>query len=199
MSIKTAPLAALPFAAEHIPIESKIFALCGPASELHPLILQSLLLRAARGDKLGVVIGDNRLDAYALARLARAYGFDPARLLAHIEFSRPFTGHQLHHGILNLAAAKASDWRVLYVLGLLETFWDEDIRYTEATRLLHKVLLRLQKIAAQGLSVLITISPPPKETTRVEFITRVLDAADAHWLAAPSATEPTSSYQIALW
>ena len=54
------------------------------------------------------------------------------------------------------------DWSALYLLGLLETFWDEDIHYAEAARLLRDILARLRYWAEHGLSVLVTLSPPPK-------------------------------------
>lgn len=182
-----------------IPIESQVLALFGRASELHPLVLQSLLLRASRGERLGVVVGDNRLNAYALARWARGYGFDPSALLARIEFSRPFTCHQLHHAVLDLVGERIHAWRALYVLGLLETFWDEDIRYAEATRRLEQVLSRLRQIAAQNRSVLVTLSPPPKETTRQELIARVLRAADVYWQPTPETVEHFAAQMSMGW
>ena len=181
-----------------IPIESQILVLFGHASELHPLALQSLCLRASRGERLGVIVGDNRLNEYALARLARGRGFDPSIVLAQIEFSRPFTCHQLHHCVLDLVGERTGEWRALYVLGLLETFWDEDIRYPEVLHLLGEILARLAQIAAQNRSVLVTVSPPPKETTRQELIARVLDAADAYWQPSPQVVEHFAQ-QMSMW
>jgi hypothetical protein len=181
-----------------IPIESQILVLFGHASELHPLVLQSLCLRASRGERLGVIVGDNRLNEYAMARLARGQGFDPSAVLAQIEFSRPFTCHQLHHCLMNLVGERTSQWRALYVLGLLETFWDEDIRYVDALHLLGEILTRLRQIAAQKRSVLVTVSPPPKETTRQELIARVLDAADTYWQPSSPAVEHFVQ-QLSMW
>jgi hypothetical protein len=182
-----------------IPIPSKVVLLCGPAAALHPLVLQSLLLRAFRQEQLGVIVGDNRFDAYLFARFAKARGFDPSALLAQIRFSRPFTCHQLHHCILNLVEKEVSHWRALYVLGLLETFWDEDIRYRDVTRLLNEILVRLRHIASQGLSVLVTVSLPPKETTRSEFVMRVMRASDAYWEPLRDPVEPFTARQTTLW
>jgi hypothetical protein len=97
-ALQCVPLRALD--PERIPIESQVLALFGHASELHPLVLQSLFLRASRGERLGVIVGDNHLNEYALARLARGHEFDPSAVLSQIEFSRPFTCHQLHHCVL---------------------------------------------------------------------------------------------------
>lgn len=186
---------------ETIPLPSKILALCGQNRALHPLVLQSLFLRIQRGEHLGVIVGDNYLNAYTLARLARAHDFNPATLLAQIEFSRPFTCHQLHHCIIDLVPDKQAQWRALYVLGLLDTFYDEDIRLPIAARLLQDILAQLRRIATQGLPVLVTLAPPPRETTRTEFIPRVLHAADAYWQPSPEAIEHAActAQQIGLW
>lgn len=187
------------FDPQEIPIPSQVVALCGRAAELHPLILQSLLALAVRVKRIGVIVGDNRFDEYTLARFARGRGFDPAVLLRRIVFSRPFTCHQLHHCVMHLDASQTDGWRALYLLGLLETFWDEDIHYTEVARLLRDILERLNRFAEQGLPVLVTLSPPPTETDRAAFIAQVLDAADAYWTPSPRALEMPAINQMSMW
>src|SRR5512135_2453000 len=93
-----------------LPYPSKVVALLGSSSQLSPLMLQSFLARTARGERVGVIAGDNRFDAYGLARLARAHHFDPARLLARIEMSRPFTCYQLHRRVVTLEEPKQGEW-----------------------------------------------------------------------------------------
>ena len=147
----------------------------------------------------GVIIGDNRFDEFRLARLARAHQFDPAPLLQLIVFSRPFTCHQLHHCVVNLDATVTRGWSGLYLLGLLDTFWDEDIHYAEAARLLRDILARLNGLSENGLSVLVTLSPPPTKTNREAFIAQVLDATDAYWMPSPRALEAPAINQMSLW
>lgn len=173
--------------------------LFGPTPELHPLVLQSLFLRARHNERLGLIIADNHLNEYALARLARVHGFNPASLLARIDFSRPFTCHQLHHCIIDLVPAKTPRWRALYILGLLDTFYDEDIHLPIVSRLLGDILVRLRFFASQGLPVLITLAPPPSETTRAELILRVIHAADAYWQPSPEVIEHFIAQQIGFW
>lgn len=201
MPTKTAlPSTALvSFDPAEIPIPSKLIALLGRGAELHPLILQSLFVRAARGERLGVISADNCFNAYALARLARAHGFDPADLLGRIDLSRPFTGYQLHHCVINLVEERKHQWSALCVLGLLDGLYDEDLRFADATRLLRESLVGLKQLAADGLSILVTLSPPPRETSRAAFVTRVLCAADAYWQPSPSAIEHLASPQLTLW
>ncbi len=179
----------------HIPFPKKIIALCGDRKQIHSLVLQSLCLRAARGERLALVIGDNHFDAYRLARLARTHGFDPAVLLSCLELSRPFTCHQLHHRIASLAATRPYPYRALYVLGLLETFYDEDIRAYDAQRLAQKTLAHLKTIAAYGLPVLVTIALP-KQRGREHFVEIVKRAADAYWQPAPVVLAQVNAQQL---
>ena len=167
---------------QQLPLSSKVVALLGPSqhTQLHRLILQLLFTHASRGERVGVIVGDNHFDAYHLARLARAHDFNPVELLAQIDLSRPFTCHQLHHSILMVEALKHK-WGALYVPGFLSLFYDEDVKYAEVTRLLKASLKCLKQMAVQGLPVLVTLSPPPAESTRREFVEIVVNAADMYW------------------
>lgn len=177
-----------------IPFPQKIIALLGDSAPIHSLILQSLCIRAARREHLALVIGDNHFDAYRLARLARAHGFDPAALLACIELSRPFTCYQLHHRIATLAT-RTHTYRALYVTGFLETFYDEDMRAPEAQHLVQKTLAHLKTIAAYGLPVLVTMALP-KQRGRESFVELVKRAADAYWQPAPVVLEQFNTQQL---
>jgi hypothetical protein len=181
------------------PIQPKIGVLMGRAKELHSLVLDSIFTRISRGERVGLIVGDNLLDEYALAREVRRHGYDPSLLLAFIEFSRSFTCHQMNHAILNLDPIKIKEWGALYLQGLLETFFDEGIRYSEAERLLNESLIRLKQIAANGLPVIITVSPPAQEVHRQSFIGQVLRTADVYWTPTPKTIEHFTYQQLALW
>ena len=182
-----------------IPIPSQILVLLGSSSELHPLVLKSLFVRTQRNERVGIAVGDNRLDAYTLAHAMRQHEYDPASLLSRIAFSRSFTCTQLHHSIVHLVADKIKDWSALYVLGLLETFYDEDVQLSVAARLLNDVLAQLRRLANQGLSILITLAPLPHHGPRSGFIAKVLRAADVYWQPTPEAIERFTAEQIRMW
>lgn len=211
-----------------IPLSQKIVALLGESARVHPLILQSLFIRAARGERLALVVGDNHFDVYRLARLARAHGFDPAVVLARLELSRPFTCHQLHHRIVTLASQPTPPWQALYVIGLLDTFYDEDVRVPDAARLVQKTLTQLKTIAAHGLPILLSMALPPavsiaspysapgplrdpspglrgqtgdelsKHQDRGHFVELVKRAADAYWQPSPALLEQFEVHQLHL-
>lgn len=178
-----------------IPVSQKMIALYGDRATIHSLILQSLCTRAARGERLALVIGDNHFDVYRLARLAAAQGLDPAALLPRIELSRPFTCYQLQHRITTLAP-HAHPWNALYVTGLLEMFYDQDVRVRDAGRLLSITLAHLKTLAHSGLPVLVSMAVPG-QSERAHFVEWVKRAADVYWQPAPHVTE-SGAYQLAL-
>jgi hypothetical protein len=165
------------------PIPPNITALCGDIRLTHSLVLQSLFMRAARGERVALVVGNNRCDVYRLARLARAHRVDPAAVLSRVELSRPFTCYQLQHCLHTLANETHAPWRAVYVMGLLDSFGDEDIRVRDAQRLLQSALADLKTMAGDGLPVLISMAPP-KQVERAHFVELVRRVAAAYWQPA---------------
>lgn len=180
-----------------LPLPSQVAAVAARDSYSHPLVIQSLAAHAARGERLGVLIGHNRFDVYALSRLAMEHGLDPRPILERIELSRAFTCHQLHRRILTLGDPHTNRWSALYVLGLLDTFYDEDVKPYEARRLLNECLLKLKVIATSGLPVLITVSAP-KESGREHFLAEVARQADVYWEPREEAPGLPAPRQLAL-
>jgi hypothetical protein len=180
-----------------LPLSSQVVAVAVRESFSHPLVIQSLAAHAARGERLGVLIGHNRFDVYALARLAVEHSLDPRPILARIELSRAFTCHQLHRRILTLGVPHTNRWSALYVLGLLDTFYDEDVKHHEARRLLNESLQKLKEIAASGLPVLITVSAP-KEPGREHFLEAVARQADLYWEPSEDVPRLPAPWQLAL-
>lgn len=180
-----------------LPFASQVAAVAARESYSHPLVIQSLAIHAARGERLGVLVGHNRFDVYALSRLASEHGLDPRPILRRIELSRAFTCHQLHRRIVTLGASHTQRWSALYVLGLLDTFYDEDVKPYEARRLLNESLAKLKEIAGSGLPVLITVSAP-QEPGREHFLQDVARGADVFWEPAEEAPKLTGPRQLAL-
>ena len=175
---------------QQLPVPSKVVALLGRTFQLHPLILQSLLAHASRGERLGVVLGDQHFDDAALARLARRHGFHPQEIRAQIMLARAPRCHQMRQCLSKVAPVQRG-WSALYVLGFLEPFLSEDTQDSIAQRLLEQCLARLRAIAAGGVSVVITLACPPNELSRREFVDRIVEASDISWQPSPLAlSEP---------
>lgn len=176
------------------PSPARIVAVCGARTQIHPLVLQSLCVRAARGENLALVVGDNHFDAYRLARLARAQGLNPATVLARIALTRAFTCYQLHYSLATLdpkgfinsvetiraRAENPAGLDALYVLGLLDLFYDQDVREQEARRLLLATLHELKRLAAHSVPILVTLAPP-RQPGREHFAAYVQQYADVWW------------------
>lgn len=157
---------------------SRVVAVIARASVVHPLVIQSLATRILRSESVGVLLGDNRFDLYELARLVQAHLGQRAPLLDRVEISRAFTCYQLHQRLLTLDPAQ-KNWRALYVLGLLDTFYDESVAVHEAARLLQAGLKACRSLAARNLPVLMTISASP-QPGREKFIAQVANMADVY-------------------
>ena len=180
----------------HLLIPFRLVAFAAPDSAIHPLVIQSLAQRAERDECVGVILGNNHFDLYALSRLAHDHGFDAEQVLTRIQLSRAFTCHQLHHRVITLDREFTRPWRALYVLGLLNTFCDESVPDHEAARLLNDTLTQLKQIARSGLTVLVTFSLP-KKPGRESLATAAARAADDYWefvadAATPLVVDPAS-------
>ncbi len=179
-----------------LPLPTQLVALAARDSVTHPWLIQAFALQAARGQYLGVILGNNHLNLYALVRVLRQLGLDPCPALARIELSRAFTCHQLHQRIRALTPPM-SRWSALFVLGLLDTFCDEDVTVTEATRLLLESLAYLQRLSRSGLPVLVTLPnlPPPG---REHFLDLVASRVDLYWQPDRSKPKLPAPRQLAL-
>ena len=155
--------------------------LLGDPAHTHRLILQSIFSQITRGERVCLIVGDNLLELYLLSRALRRYGLDPKEALKSIEYSRSFTCNELHHCILRLDMFKAKYWSALYIQGLLNGFYDENIRYADGDRKLIEILKHLREIASGGNSVIVTVSRPPTGIDRQSFVNRVVLSSNAYW------------------
>lgn len=183
------------FVPSQLSIPHQVIALAAPDTSAHPLALNSLAARVERGERVGVLIGHNRFDLYSLMRWTRQRKRNPQRLLAHVELSRAFTCHQLHRRLMTLDPGRG--WRALYVLGLLDTFYDESVPYYESGQLLRECLAQLKRVARTGLPVLITLSLP-EEPGREGLLELVAHGVDEYWALSGYANQLPTPVQIPL-
>lgn len=163
----------------------------------HAHIPHALARHAARGERVGVILGNNRLDVRGMARWARRQQFDPRPLLARVDVSRAETCHQLAERIATLSPEQQRAWCALYIVGFLETFYDETPAYHEACWLLHQTLAHLTTLVANGLPVLLIVSAPPTKT-RGAFLQDVARRADVFWQAPEALPRLDAPRQLAL-
>src|SRR5438552_3493491 len=104
-------------------------------------ITSSLVWLLLRPSILYFVDGANAFDGYGLIRYIVRQGHNPRVILKRIHISRTFTCYQLMERISSLPPFPPSNGRgergvtrhALYVLGLLDTFYDEQVPLPEVS------------------------------------------------------------------
>ncbi len=149
------------------------------------LIFKPIAHIAGSDSPVYVLDGDNSFRSYLIARYARQMHFDPRRALANVQVSRAFTCYQFAEIVARLCrqADTAGDVGVpcagIVCLGLLGTFYDEDVALPEARRLLQEVITNLKLLAERWL-VIVTVRPPPsKAGNRLMLMQTLMHQADA--------------------
>ena len=160
-------------------------------------IIQSLAFHSARGERIGVIVGNNRLDVRAIAQLAQRHGLDPRPILARIDMSRAETCHQLHQCIATLSDEQVKAWHALYVLGFMENFYDETPKEHEAKWLLVQSLKKLHELTRRGLLILLTLSAP-KQKGREHFLQLVAQRVDVYQEISETVPQLAPPRQLAL-
>jgi hypothetical protein len=161
-------------------VPGKTVLLCGSSLVYYTsLIVMKEALRRLPG--LAVVDGANRFDAYGLARMAQIDGRDPLDVLNRVYLSRVFTAFQMD-GLLTrgvepfMSEAKT---KVLIVLGLLHTFYDEQISVREAEKSLAGINAKFAGMKKNGISILLASENlVPAQKQRQFFHRRMKAMAD---------------------
>ncbi len=134
----------------------KITLLYGDVA-LTRLALFGITRLAVEGREVWVVDGANSFDAYFAARLARGWGYAPETILSGVRLSRAFTCYQVHDLITRKLMLDHTTPATIFCLGLLETFYDEDVPLPDAVRLVKSIITRLTDLAHSGHTILITM------------------------------------------
>lgn len=130
----------------------------------------ALLFACASRGPVAVIDGSMRFNSYIISRLASFLGLPPKEALGRIRVTRSFTAFQTE------AAATAKLPRLLdrvpcplvVVTGLLDTYYDEQVRPAECRESLGRILRTFAELARRGTHVLIadvdvgSAAPPGK-------------------------------------
>ena len=130
---------------------------------------------------VAVVDGANRYDAYGLARLTGIDGMNPIDALNRVFVSRIFTAFQADGVIMRGVEPflNESNARVLIVLGLLHTFYDDQISVREAERSLARISEKFDSFKKRGISILLASEDlTPSQKQRQDFPLRLKSMAD---------------------
>ena len=167
--------------AVHRPRLSLFWGTRAPAQTL--LIMFTLL--AARGETPRLFDGGNRFDGYFVARLARRLTPQPRAVLGRMHLSRAFTCFQLAELIENTP----TDRSPLFVLDLLNTFYDESVPPRDVERLLGRAIAQLKRLAAAGPVIVGAGEPQSLVKERWGLLDQLQAAADLTWMLRPPQQE----------
>lgn len=141
-------------------------------------LLALLTTLAARDQSVRVFDGGNCFDGYFVARLARRLSPNPHAVLARIRLSRAFTCFQLAELVEN----SPGDRSPLFLLQLLDTFYDESVPLREVERLLATTLSHLKRLAQFGPVIVGAQEPRTLVKERWTLLDQLQAAADGAWL-----------------
>lgn len=129
------------------------------------LALYGITLITTDGYAVWVLDGANSFNAYVVAKLARQWGYAPEAILERIKLSRAFTCYQMKELVTRrLASALGSpQGTAIFCLGLLETFYDEDVKIVDAVRMIKMISATFTTLAQRGYTILITAREPQAE------------------------------------
>jgi hypothetical protein len=136
---------------------------------------------AGRGIEVIVLDGANRFNPYMASSFARKAFIPPESLLKRIRIARAFTCYQMAimvgerlNDLLSQGGAIAQpERRWIILLGLINTFLDEDVSDREVRPLFEKSLRKIEEMALRGVPFFLfqpTVSPDSKRT----YLTRRL-------------------------
>jgi hypothetical protein len=167
-------------------------------------LLACLTVLAAEGHNVQVFDGGNRFDGYFIARLARRLSSDPRAVLERIRLSRAFTCFQLAQLIENAPAVPAHNGTgagprsALFVLDLLNTFYDESVPLRDVERLLTSTVAHLKRLASEGPVIVGAREPRVLVKERWTLLDQLQVAANHAWLLrGPEA--PASTTQLSMF
>ena len=155
--------------------DGKIGLLYGNAS-LTQLALYGITLITTEGYSVMVLDGANSFNAYAVARHARLWGFAPELLLERILLSRAFTCYQMKELVTQRLTSVLGPPQetAIFCLGLLDTFYDEDVTLTDAVRMVKLILVTFTMLTQRGYTILITAREPRAEQSDRQVLLNLL-------------------------
>lgn len=137
----------------------------------------ALILSCAAGGHIAAVDGAMRFNSYLISRIAAGLGAVPKDLLRRTHVTRSFTAFQTEAAITTRLPEflLRRPCGIVLVLGLLQTYYDEQIDAHEAESSLRRVLQALHRVRTQNRHILIAdveVENPPEGKTHLFDLVR---------------------------
>ncbi|NPV75644.1 MAG: hypothetical protein HPY59_04635 [Anaerolineae bacterium] len=176
-----------------LPLSNKIFT----AIDRHAATCQLLMLTAVICCTQRVTLLDcgNRSDMYAVARHLRLLTHDPVTALKRIRVSRAFTCYQV---VAMLTETTIAPGEPVILPDFLSTFFDDEVKIPDASRLFQKSLMKLKSISETS-PVLVTARPVPSQASGKAFLLNRLIQASHVVFESRAVLEPPGDLQMPLF
>ena len=131
----------------------------------------SLLIGSAVQRPLAVVDGAMKFNSYTLSKIAALLALHPKTLLQRTHVTRSFTAFQTEAAVTTKLPRflRHTPCPLVIILGLLDTYYDEQVKPPECRESLRRIVLTLRELTATNIHVLIADTeavnvPPGKES-----------------------------------
>jgi hypothetical protein len=163
---------------------ARLHLLCGHSA----VFTLSLAMGSATQQPIAVIDGAVRFNSYTLSKIANSLGMEAKALLHRTHVTRSFTAYQTEAAVtVKLPRFLAiSSCRIVVILGLLDTYYDEQIQPHECRQSLHRILGTLKELVKKNIHVLIAdleVTTPP--VGKEDLFNIVKKAADAVTILEP--------------
>jgi hypothetical protein len=153
-----------------------------PSASVTHFALNMAFAGIAREKSVVFLDGANSFDPFLISKIARSTGLVPEELLSRIHISRAFTCHQMQALVVDRLAGALNrfDTDVAIVSGLLNTFYDEDVKFGEAYDLLKTATAEFERLAERGARILIACPDTnlPLESRQRRFVNLLKTVSD---------------------
>ncbi len=135
------------------------------------------------GGEAVIVDGGGMCDPYVISRVSRMLSVDPRKVLSRFFISRGFTCHQMEDlivlGLPSFIAGRST--KVLIISGLLETFYDENVPFREASSLFRRTLSALLAYGREIPVMVVSPLPPSIAGKRALFFKTLARSATTRY------------------
>ena len=145
-------------------------------------------------DEVTIIDGGNRFNVYQVAKSVRRKTAKLHEALQNIKISRSFSCYQMAALLREIQTGT----KPLFILDLLFSFYDEDIKVQESQRLLEKALIDLKRLS-QNSPVVISTRPLTNNPERQILLDMLTDIAAVVWKGEEPVPVQEETLQLLPW
>lgn len=161
------------------PLPNQLFLVIAPHAARSQMF--DLTATLALCGPVRIIDAGNQCNVYPIAQRIRRATADLETVLKRIWLQRAFTCYQVAALLAEPAPPYLQSASATLLFDLLGTFYDQDVKLSEATTLLRGCLQQLRRMAEHAPVLISTRPPPPACAERVLLLQMVREAVSARW------------------